>query len=508
MSSTLAAARLKPAVLQYKVLYDGQCEICQSSVSWLRWLDKRHVIDPVPISAEVLSGLEQPLDLDACLRELHVCAPEGEVYVGWEAVAELARQFRWTWLIGTLGGLPILRHIGRAAYRWVARNRYVLSRCRGGVCRSARTDVVRQGASWNTFWSCYSVGFFIRLPLVVGSAIAAAARRVRLFLSTHHRRVELLHGKLTIYFLNGLLPNLVPLVFGELFTAIVYDGIAIDPGSPKMRRSLARHLRRSPRAVRAVVATHHHEEHVGNLNWLARKTNAKLYCGQATQRLLQPPAKLPWVRRTIIGQPPPLEDPVETLDQRLQTEHGELLVIPTPGHCDDHLALYDAKEKLLLAGDSFMGAYFSAPNPDVDSQVWVSTLKRLLEVPIEILVEGHGHIHTLRRDIPDIPGVVIREDPMQALREKLDYLLWVREQVSAGLQEGLSMCAIAATCFPWNRRSSWETVASDEITRVLSLGHFSRTQLVRSFIRKNDAVMPTVYEIRCYGPDSTDKQRS
>jgi len=48
----------------------------------------------------------------------------------------------------------------------------------------------------------------------------------------------LLNGKLTILFLNGMLPNTVPLFFGELFTTIIYDGVAIDPGSPKMRRLL------------------------------------------------------------------------------------------------------------------------------------------------------------------------------------------------------------------------------------------------------------------------------
>jgi hypothetical protein len=33
-------------------------------------------------------------------------------------------------------------------------------------------------------------------------------------------------------------PNAVPLLFGELFTAVLYDGVAIDPGSPKMRPRL------------------------------------------------------------------------------------------------------------------------------------------------------------------------------------------------------------------------------------------------------------------------------
>jgi glyoxylase-like metal-dependent hydrolase (beta-lactamase superfamily II) len=75
-----------------------------------------------------------------------------------------------------------------------------------------------------------------------------------------------LNGKLTILFLNGMLPNTVPLLFGELFTTVLYDGVALDPGSPKMRRTVARHLGRVKPNLTKVVATHAHEEHVGNLN--------------------------------------------------------------------------------------------------------------------------------------------------------------------------------------------------------------------------------------------------
>jgi glyoxylase-like metal-dependent hydrolase (beta-lactamase superfamily II) len=90
--------------------------------------------------------------------------------------------------------------------------------------------------------------------------------------------VDLLGGKLTILYLNGFLPNLVPLLFGELFTAIIYDGVIVDPGSPKMRRSLSQHLQRIPAGkIESIVATHAHEEHIGNLNWLAKKTGAPIY---------------------------------------------------------------------------------------------------------------------------------------------------------------------------------------------------------------------------------------
>jgi len=483
----------------YRVLYDGQCEICQSSVSWLRALDRKNKTICLPIDTEVLSAVDSRLQMDECLRQLHVVTPKGEIHVGWDAVACLARLFPSTWVIGVLGQRFPFRNAGRLLYGFVAENRYSLSKCRGGACRVVKPEAVRRQARFGAFWSCYTLGFFIRLPLVLWAGIKAAIQRTTIFARTYHNRVELLNGKLTILFLNGMLPNTVPLLFGELFTAIIYDGIAIDPGSPKMRRSLARHLRQVKVKITKVVATHAHEEHVGNLNWLSEVTGAPVYVSEMTARFLTPFKKLPWVRATIIGQPPNLKQPYHRLGETVETESGYLQVIATPGHCDDHIALYDPKEKVLLAGDAFMGSYFATPNPDVDSRKWLLSLERLMELDIEILVEGHGHIHTLRADIPDFPGIVIREEPKVAISQKLDYLRWLREQIEAGFQEQLPVRVIEASCFPWGSRTSWESCATDECIRLLSLGHFSRTELVRSFVRTENDQLPTVYEVRMSG---------
>jgi glyoxylase-like metal-dependent hydrolase (beta-lactamase superfamily II)/predicted DCC family thiol-disulfide oxidoreductase YuxK len=484
---------------KYRVLYDGQCEICQSCVSWLKALDHDSKTICLPISAEVLATVDSRLRMDECLRQLHVVTPEGEIHVGWDAVACLARLFPPTWLIGALGERFPFRNAGRLLYGYVANNRYSLSKCRGGACRIAKPEEVRRRAKLGAFWSCYTLGFLIRLPLVLWAGMKAAAQRTSIFARTHHKRLDLLNGKLTILFLNGMLPNTVPLLFGELFTTIIYDGVAIDPGSPKIRRSLACHLRQVKPRITKVVATHAHEEHVGNLNWLAEVTGAPVYVSEMTARFLTPFKKLPWVRATIIGQPPNLKQPYHVLGETVDTDSGCLQAIPTPGHCDDHIALYDPKEKVLLAGDAFMGSYFATPNPDVDSRKWLISLERLMELDIEILVEGHGHVHTLRVDIPDFPGVVIREDPKVAISQKLDYLRWLREQIEAGFQEGLPVRVIEASCFPWGHRTSWESCATDECLRVLSLGHFSRTELVRSFVRGNSDKLPTVYEVRMRG---------
>ena len=416
MSLSTDVARVGPASTplsteKFKVLYDDQCEICQAGVAWLAVLDRHGRTEAVPITAAALRELGAGLEMDSCLRELHVANSDGQVYRGWDAVARLARLFGWTWIVGALGSVPPFKQMARWAYRFVARNRHALSKCRGGACRVARPDVVRQRASFGAFWFCYSAGCLIRFPLVVWSAIRGTANRIGVFARTYHRRVDLLDGKLSILFLNGFLPNAVPLLFGELFTAILYDGVMVDPGSPKMRGSLLRHLRRIPDGeIQSIVATHAHEEHVGNLNWLAEKTGAALYVPEMTARFLQPPSRLPWARNIIIGQPPALRGPYQLLGGEVRTARGTLQVISTPGHCDDHVALFDPAEKLLLAGDAFMGAYFATPNPDVHSRIWLETLERLRALDIEILVEGHGHIHTLRADIPDMPGVVIRED--------------------------------------------------------------------------------------------------
>ena len=483
----------------YRVLYDGQCEICQACVSWLKALDHEDKAVCLPISAEVLSAVDSRLQIDECLRQLHVVTPEGEIHVGWDAVACLARLFPSTWLIGILGGRFPFRDAGRWLYGFVATNRYSLSKCRGGACPVAKPEAVRRHAKLGTFWSCYTMGFFIRLPLVVWAGLRAAGQRTSIFARTYHKQFDVLNGKLTILFLNGVLPNTVPLLFGELFTTVLYDGIAIDPGSPKMRRSLARHLHRLKAKITKVVATHAHEEHVGNLNWLSDLAGAPIYVSEMTAQFLTPFKKLPWVRATIIGQPPNLRQPYHVLGDAVDTESGQLKVIATPGHCDDHVVLYDPKEKVLLAGDAFMGSYFATPNPDVDSRKWLMSLERLMELDIEVLVEGHGHIHTLRTDIPDFSGVVIRQDPKVAISEKLDYLRWLREQIEAGFQEGLPVRVIEASCFPWGRRTSWETCATDECIRLLSLGHFSRTELVRSFVRTDGDQLPTVYEVRISG---------
>ena len=398
-------------------------------------------------------------------------------------------------LIGALGAIPPFRWLGESAYGWLAANRYALSKCRGGACRSWDENSVRRTAPARTLWTCHWAGALIRFPLSIAALLLQSGRNIIRYTRVWRRRIDLLDGRLTILILNGLPCDLISLLFGEHFVTILYNGVAIDPGPVKLRRSLRRHLKRLPSgSIRYVAATHHHEEHAGNLNWLAGQTGASVRVAEETARILQSMGPLPGIRRFMIGQPPRLDPPFEIIGDRL----ADLDVYPAPGHCEDHIIFYDPKEKLLFAGDSFMGTYFSAPNPDVDSRRWIDTLHRLLKLDIEILVEGHGTIHTLRRDIPDSCPLVIRRDPREQLLEKLRFCEWLRGQVDAGVAEGLPLGAVCLTCFPWGRRFAWENFLNDELSRLFSVGHWSRQELVRSFVRPSGstAVFPLLYEAR------------
>ncbi len=196
---------------RYIVVYDGQCEICQACVSWVKALDGRKKTTPVPISAEAISNLDARFNLEDCLRQLHLLTPDRELHVGWDAVARLAGLFPPTWLVGALGGVFPFRTLGRLLYGFVAANRYSLSKCRGGACTVAKPEAVRKRARLGSFWFCYTLGFLIRLPLVAWASLAGAIRRVGVFLQTYGKKLELLDGKLTILFLHGILPNTVPL---------------------------------------------------------------------------------------------------------------------------------------------------------------------------------------------------------------------------------------------------------------------------------------------------------
>jgi predicted DCC family thiol-disulfide oxidoreductase YuxK len=126
------------------VLYDGQCEFCRRSVALLRrldWLGRLRFQD-----ARDSSHLpDLPLNPQGLLEQMHVVAPGGHrAYAGFRALRYLAWRLPALWMAAPVMYLPGIPALGQRIYLWVAKNRFRLVPCHGGVCALAKP----QAGTW------------------------------------------------------------------------------------------------------------------------------------------------------------------------------------------------------------------------------------------------------------------------------------------------------------------------------------------------------------------------
>jgi predicted DCC family thiol-disulfide oxidoreductase YuxK len=116
-----------------QVLYDGQCPLCLKSVAWLKrldWLGRLEFHDgrrpenrPPGVAPEQL------------LAEMHLRPPGSDrLYHGFGAFRWMAWRLPVLWPLAPFLYLPGVPALGQRLYLWVARNRFRLVPCHGGVC--------------------------------------------------------------------------------------------------------------------------------------------------------------------------------------------------------------------------------------------------------------------------------------------------------------------------------------------------------------------------------------
>lgn len=339
------------------------------------------------------------------------------------------------------------------------------------------------------FWVTYWLWFFALLPWMLLRQIGISAHQAIGALWTWNRRIDFLDGSLRLVFMNNLPSLALTTIFGERFTAIQHHDVLIDPGPMFGRARLRAYLATQSDSIHAVVATHAHEEHIGNTELASSLTGAPVYATATTLQAIRSPAQLSFARRTFIGQAAPagrLE--LRPLGEAVATAAVRLLVIESPGHCDGHASLYDPTHRILFAGDSFMHTVFTAPNADVSGADWIATLERYEQWDIRTMIGTHGYIYTTDERIPPMPLVAQRADPNQMIRDKVAFLRWARAVVAEGERRELPYSVIEACLFPWQRWWSWHNWFTDEAGRLFSAGEFSRTFFVRSLSATPDRV--------------------
>ena len=118
------------------VLYDGFCPLCRKSVRLLRSLDWLNVLTFASArDTDQLRKLHVTVEPKRLLEEMHLLTPDGEhVYHGFRAFRWMAWRLPLLWVLAPFLYLPGMETVGQRAYLWVARNRFRLLPCHGGVC--------------------------------------------------------------------------------------------------------------------------------------------------------------------------------------------------------------------------------------------------------------------------------------------------------------------------------------------------------------------------------------
>jgi hydroxyacylglutathione hydrolase len=338
------------------------------------------------------------------------------------------------------------------------------------------------------FWIVYWLWFFLLLPWMLVRQLLVSGYQLAGALVTWNRRIALLDGSLEIQNMSGASALIATVLFGERFACTRYRDVLVDPGPLFGRRVLERWLSKGP-PIRAIVATHGHEEHIGNVAFASRLTGVPVFGSAATLAAIAGPENISVPRKLLMGQPEagPLTD-CRLLGEELSTPDAVLRALPSEGHCKGHASLYDPEHRILFAGDSFLHTVFTAPNRDVSAADWIATLRLYQSLDVATLIGSHGCVFSSDQAIPTVPFVVRRRSPNEMIARKLDFTVWAAAVVAEGERRGLPYSAIEACLFPWQRSWSWGNWFGDESWRLFSAGEFSRTHFVRSLSRTPQAV--------------------
>jgi predicted DCC family thiol-disulfide oxidoreductase YuxK len=125
------------------VLFDGLCALCRQSVKWIRRLDWLHAIDYQDAQDwETVHSRYPSLDHDAIYGQIHVVAPDGKVFVGYEGMRRIMKNLPLTMWLYPFMFIPGITWAEPRVYGWIANHRYQINRligdpvvCEDGVCK-------------------------------------------------------------------------------------------------------------------------------------------------------------------------------------------------------------------------------------------------------------------------------------------------------------------------------------------------------------------------------------
>jgi glyoxylase-like metal-dependent hydrolase (beta-lactamase superfamily II) len=186
-------------------------------------------------------------------------------------------------------------------------------------------------------------------------------------------------------------------------SAYLLGDVLVDTGFPRGGRTLMDAV--VAMRPRGVVLTHWHEDHAGSAPALAAR-GVPMSMHARCEALLRERPAIRFYRRAVWGQTPSLGSPLVGFDV------APLALVETPGHSEDHVAVWDAERRILVSGDLFLGVKVRVAHEEDESpRALVASLRRAAALEPRLLLDAHR-------------GVV--RDAAVALRAKAE---WNEEQI-------------------------------------------------------------------------------
>jgi glyoxylase-like metal-dependent hydrolase (beta-lactamase superfamily II) len=206
---------------------------------------------------------------------------------------------------------------------------------------------------------------------------------------------------------------------GYEVSAYLLRGVLVDTGFPRAGGALARAL--DALRPRGVIVTHWHEDHAGNVPMLAAR-GLPLWMQPACEATLRTRPPIGLYRHVVWGWTPRLDA------ERRDFDPAPLEIVPLPGHTPDHVGVWDAERRILVAGDLFLGVKVRVAHRHESPRRLLASLRAAAALGPRLLLDAHR-------------GPVT--DATAALRAKIAWMEETIGAIEAGHARGEAPRAIA-----------------------------------------------------------------
>lgn len=242
--------------------------------------------------------------------------------------------------------------------------------------------------------------------------------------------------------------------------AYLVDGLLIDTGPPKLQKEICAWLRNQ--SLQHAFVTHHHEDHSGNVNAIEAQNKNKSFSSKKCSELLKKQLYTSIPQKLFWGTPSMIDTLIPWEKSHLETPHHSFQLIPTPGHAEDQVTLYEAKQGWLFSADAFVSPIIKYFLPNESMAQQIDSLKQLERLDFDLLLCAHS--------------------PMQkggkaAIGQKRSYLQSYYEQVLYYHNQGQHPRQILKSM---GQKERW-------VQYLISAGHMCAYNMVKAVLRDEAA---------------------